>query len=322
MPNPSETFGFAYQVSKSGSTYTVVDSDGTTPKVDPLDTKVDIVDPNGDDGKIAPNDGVRVHDTKSDLLATGKYTYVGTASLDNGGGNGSGFVITDGSGNFFYITDDKYTGNLKNGNGTLTVDTHGITTVCFMPGTMIATPDGAAAVETLDIGQLVLTLDGEPAPIRWIGRQTVIRFFAGRNLPIRVKAHAIDENVPARDLLVSPAHALLVDGVLTQAGALVNGLSIVQERDVPATFVYYHVELDDHSLILAENVPAETFVDNVERAHFDNWSEHEALYPAGKSVMEMELPRAKAYRQVPKAVRERLSARAKAMFEGSAVSAA
>lgn len=316
MSNPSETFGFAYQLTKSGNTYTVVDSDGTTPKADPLDTKIDIVDPNGD-ATFTNGENVRVHDTKSDALATGKYTYVGTADL----ATGSGFIITDGSGDFFYITDDKYAGNVK--NGTLqNVDKSGTTTVCFMSGTMIATPDGAAAVETLDVGRLVLTLDGKSAPIRWIGRQTVVRFFAGRNLPIRIKAHAIADNVPVRDLLVSPAHALLVDGVLAQAAALVNGLSIVQERDVPATFVYYHVELDDHSLILAENVPAETFVDNVERAHFDNWSEHEALYPAGKHVMEMELPRAKAYRQVPKSVRERLSARAQSMLEQSTVSAA
>ncbi len=47
----------------------------------------------------------------------------------------------------------------------------------------------------------------------------------------------------------------------------------MRESKVPVTYTYYHVELDDHSLILAENVPAETFVDNVDRLGFDNWDE-------------------------------------------------
>ena len=49
----------------------------------------------------------------------------------------------------------------------------------------------------------------------------------------------------------------------------------VRETNVPKVFTYYHVEIDDHSLIMAENTPAETFVDN-DRLNFDNWAEHEA----------------------------------------------
>ena len=75
-------------------------------------------------------------------------------------------------------------------------------------------------------------------------------------------------------------------------------------------FIYYHVELDDHSLILAENTPAETFVDNVDRMNFDNWAEHQALYPEGKSISELPYPRAKAHRQVPVYIRVALAERA------------
>jgi hypothetical protein len=191
-----------------------------------------------------------------------------------------------------------------------------------MAGTAIATPEGSVAVEDLVIGQLVTTADGRTAPVRWIGRQTVVRRFAGDRLPIRILAGALADAVPSRDLLLSPSHALLVDGVLAQAGALVNGVSILREANVPPSFVYYHVELDDHALLLAENVPAESFVDNVERTVFDNWDEYQALYPQGRNVAEMDLPRAKSHRQVPKPLRDKLEARGEALYGARVDSAA
>ena len=100
--------------------------------------------------------------------------------------------------------------------------------------------------------------------------------------------------------------------MLIQAGALVNGTSVVRETDVPETFSYYHVELDDHSLILAEGVASETFIDNADRMAFDNWGEHLALYPGGRDIEEMPLPRAQSHRQVPEAIRRTLAARAAA----------
>jgi hypothetical protein len=188
---------------------------------------------------------------------------------------------------------------------------------------MVRTPDGEVSVESLKRGDLVLTVDGRIMPISWLGRQTVSTLFSDpmRVLPIRIKAGALAENVPSRDLLLSPDHAILVEGALIQAGALVNGSSIVRERNVPRVFTYYHIEVDDHSLILAENTPAETFVDNVDRLGFDNWAEHKALYPNGKPIEELPYPRAKSHRQVPVSTRVMLGARAQAIgaTESSAV---
>ena len=93
-----------------------------------------------------------------------------------------------------------------------------------------------------------------------------------------------------------------------------------REAAVPESFTYYHVELANHALILAEDVPAETFIDNVGRRTFDNWEEHEALYGAEASMPEMDLPRAKAQRQVPQAVRQQISMRA-ALLAGTAIAA-
>lgn len=194
----------------------------------------------------------------------------------------------------------------------VTLTTSVVVPLCFYPGTLIATPEGEVAVETLQIGDLVIRRDGTAAPIRWVGRNTVSMIFANkdRTLPIRIKKGALSENVPSRDLLVSPAHAVLVDDVLIQASALVNHTSIIREAGVPTVFVYHHIELADHSLIMAENTPNETFIDNVDRMAFDNWAEHEALYGDQVALVEMDLPRAKSQRQVPSAIRARIAHRA------------
>jgi hypothetical protein len=199
--------------------------------------------------------------------------------------------------------------------GTQSIGTLSLDVTCFYAGTMIRTPKGEVAVESLKPGDLVLTADGAAKKVNWLGKQTVSTNFSdpARVLPIRIKAAALAENVPARDLLVSPDHAMFVDGVLINASALVNGTSIVRETNVPRIFTYYHIELDSHSLVLAENAPAESFVDNVDRLRFDNWAEFEALYPEGKTVEELHYPRAKAHRQVPVYIRVALAERAQAI---------
>jgi len=195
--------------------------------------------------------------------------------------------------------------------------------ICFFAGTRIATPAGEVAVETLRAGDLVLTSDGDPRPVVWLGRQTVSRTFAdpARVLPIRIAAGALGENQPVRDLLVSPDHALLIDGVLVHAAALVNGTTIRRDAAVPTLFTYYHVELADHSLVLAEGVPAETFIDSAGRLAFDNWHEHVAARPDGASITELPLPRAKSQRQVPPAARARIAERARSLLGADAVAA-
>ncbi|WP_204623614.1 Hint domain-containing protein [Crenalkalicoccus roseus] len=196
-----------------------------------------------------------------------------------------------------------------------------IVPICFLPGTGILTPKGEVPVETLRPGDLVLTAEGEALPVRWVGRQTVSTRFADplRVNPIRIRAGALAENVPHRDLLVSPGHALCISGVLVQAGALVNGVSVLREAPPAEVFTYLHVELAEHRLLLANGAPAESFVDNADRGHFDNWAEHEA--GTGACVVEMDLPRARSHRQVPQAVRAALAARAAALSGEEAAAA-
>jgi hypothetical protein len=199
---------------------------------------------------------------------------------------------------------------------TLGQDTIDVT--CFYVGTGIRTPDGETAVEKLKPGDLVLTSAGVAAPVRWLGRQTISTIFSDklRVLPIRIKEGALSANTPCRDLLISPDHAIFLDGVLVQASALVNGVSIIREKNVPAKFKYYHVELGEHSLIIANGAPVESFVDNVDRLGFDNWAEHERLYPGGKTNAELPYPRAKSHRQLPNRLREALALRANELSGG------
>ncbi len=161
------------------------------------------------------------------------------------------------------------------------------TNPCYCPGTLIATDKGEVAVETLAIGDRLLTRSGEMRPIKWIGRRSYGgRFLMGRAdlMPIRIMAGALEDNVPARDLFVSPHHAMYIDGVLIETKDLVNGTSIVQSTHAESV-TYYHVELESHDVILAEGAWAESFLDEDNRGMFHNAHEYAALYPDEESVL-------------------------------------
>ena len=117
--------------------------------------------------------------------------------------------------------------------------------------------------------------------IKWIGRRAYDGRFVAANrrvLPIRVEAGSLAAGVPARDLFLSPEHALYIDGALVPAGLLVNGATIRQVESVDR-LEYFHLELERHDVILAEGAPAETFVDCDSRAMFQNAAEFAELYP-------------------------------------------
>jgi hypothetical protein len=158
---------------------------------------------------------------------------------------------------------------------------------------------------------LLKTFADEMKPVRWLGRSDVSMRFADhlRALPIRIKAGALGEHMPERDLLVSPCHAIFIGGILIQAGALVNGTTIFRERQVPEKFSYYHVELATHELLIAEGTPTESFVDNVDRMNFSNWAEREGISDP-EPIEEMSYPRAKSHRQVPMKIRRLIEDRA------------
>jgi Hint domain len=153
---------------------------------------------------------------------------------------------------------------------------------CFVSGTRILADGGEIAVEQLRIGDLVVTKSGETRPIKWIGRRSYSeRFTLGAKhlLPICVKAGALSDGVPRRDLWVSPNHALYLDGVLIGAGDLVNGISVVQAERF-ASLEYFHIELETHDVIISEGAFSETFIEDDNRSVFHNAHEFRTLYPS------------------------------------------
>jgi len=160
-----------------------------------------------------------------------------------------------------------------------TQDSSVYTPACFATGTRIETARGAARVEDLAPGDEVLTAAGERRPVVWVGRRRIRPARHARPLdvqPIRVRAHAFGHGLPRRDLILSPGHAVYMDGTLIPVGRLINGATVVQET--VEEVCYFHVELDAHDVLLAEGLPCESYLDDGNRATFANADEHVDLH--------------------------------------------
>ena len=160
----------------------------------------------------------------------------------------SNWVTADGNGN-----------NNPNGTG---FDIVLPPVVCFVAGARLATPDGPRPVEQLRPGDLVVTRDNGPRPLRWIGRRRVRA--AGRFAPVEFLAGAIGNAAPFR---VSPQHRVLLTGwraelhfgepeILVPAIALVDDHRVLRK---PGGVVdYVHILFDRHEIVGIEGALAES----------------------------------------------------------------
>jgi hypothetical protein len=143
----------------------------------------------------------------------------------------------------------------------------------ILAGTRIATADGDRPAEALRHGDSVLTMDKArtvPRPLRWVGRMQVDlarHLSPGRAAPVRILAGALAPGQPARDLLLSPDHAVLVEGSLFQAQALRNGATVAQPV-CGDKVLYVHLELARHGLLLAEDAAVESYLEVGNRGLF------------------------------------------------------
>jgi len=156
---------------------------------------------------------------------------------------------------------------------------------CFTRGTAILTPRGPVAVEALAEGDAVLTVrDSGPSERRvvWVGQRsfgTLATPLPERLRPVLIRADAFGPGVPERDLRLSPGHAIFAENHLIEAKHLINGATVVRDAAC-RTVSYYHVALDAHDILLAENLPAESYLDCGARESFVDFT-----LPKGKPIL-------------------------------------
>ena len=139
---------------------------------------------------------------------------------------------------------------------------------CFAEGMEVLMPKGGRRVEDLNVGDLVVTRDGAPQSIRWIGKAS--RPARDNFRPVCIKAGALGAGVPSKDLIVSQQHRMLfvspiaermtgTEEVLVPAIKLVDflGVELVNDWD---TVTYFHLLLDEHQIIYAHDAPTESLL--------------------------------------------------------------
>ncbi len=161
---------------------------------------------------------------------------------------------------------------------------------CYLQGTRIRTPDGLELIERLSIGSVVMTRDHGAQTIRWIGASNVQA--KGKQAPIKISSGALGNNIPSRDLYVSRQHRMLLVSKIAQrmfgtSEVLVPAVKLLDipgiendERDEEVT--YYHILLDRHEVIYAEDAPSESLLTGpgaLEALGKDAIEELEALFP-------------------------------------------
>ena len=195
----------------------------------------------------------------------------------------------------------------SNANALLSVSQIQTTLMCFCADTMIATPTGPRAVQDLAVGDVIYTVSGTTT-VKWLGEQAVdVQLTNPKKVnPICISAGALGAGLPLRDLIVSQDHAIEIDGLLINAGALVNNTTIRQVEQMPLSgFSYYHIDTGNHELLMAEGVAAESFIDYASRDSFEGQG------TATDVIAEMPLPRISSARMVPKAIKAKLAKGAK-----------
>ncbi|MBS1034296.1 Hint domain-containing protein [Gluconobacter cerinus] len=190
---------------------------------------------------------------------------------------------------YSYPSNDQVVVTLSNGN-TITLNIEGVKTtgfalvsdgnggslaeVCFLAGSLISIPSGTIAVEKLAVGDNVTAyVDGTETvrQVTWAGqaRCTVRPHLAldQAGYPVRILKNAIAEGVPFKDMLITAEHCLFFDGKFVPARMLVNGRSIFYDTSI-TSYDYYHIETADHSVIMADGMLTESYLDTGNRRAF------------------------------------------------------
>ena len=173
------------------------------------------------------------------------FNYSDTTYYVNGTSFLDGLVVGDAPGGAFFV--DEPAGQY----------TESVTfTQCLAAGTRIDTPDGPRPIETLRVDDPVLCHAGGSPVARPV--VAIRRWTLDDEAPVRIAAGAFADGAPSRDLVLSPDHAVFIDGLLFPARHLVDGRAV--RRDGRGRVTYHHLSVAGHDLVRAEGVLVETLL--------------------------------------------------------------
>ena len=184
------------------------------------------------------------------------------------------------------VTGPGVASEFTDNSNTATANTTGafdldVSAACYVQGTRILTARGEVPIETLVVGDRVVgVISGRLAAIVWIGHRRIdCRRHADPDavMPIEIAAGAFGANQPCRTLWLSRDHAVYIDGVLVPIHLLINGTTIAPRA--VETVTYWHIELAAHDAVLADGLPAETYLDTGNRSAFGNATAVTAVHP-------------------------------------------
>ena len=171
----------------------------------------------------------------------------GTVDYSNNSSFGGGGLVFSGA-----------TGNASS----FTVENTGV--VCFASGTRILTTEGERLIETLRVGDRIITRDNGVQTLRWIGKRDLSQTDLARNPklhPIHLSPKLTGGDLP---LIVSPQHGVVfnVDGEET----LVRAIHLARLQGGAARVMhgcrkvsYFHIMFEDHQIVFANGAPSESF---------------------------------------------------------------
>ncbi|MAM61616.1 Hint domain-containing protein [Maritimibacter sp. UBA3975] len=250
------------------------DADNGVLTIDGVDYNIQLADPDNTLVTVTYNGGANAANLSGDSGAS-QVVFIIASPL--GGGSDRYFMAVDDSvGDLPDITSiqvrsldwDPAGNDVK-----IDLDQNNNVTVCFAAGTRIDTPGGPCPVEDITPGDLVLTLDHGAQAVRWARAKTVPldnRMRDKRNAPVKIRRGSLGAGMPARDLIVSPQHRVLVASkiaerifgareILVPAKRLIGLPGITRHRK-DAQIIYCHLLFDRHEVIWADGAPAESLL--------------------------------------------------------------
>jgi len=166
---------------------------------------------------------------------------------------------------------------------------------CFLPGAEIRAGNKIIAIENIRIGDEIDVFGHDGVHSRkvvWVGKSHMTVKTGCRpstaGYPICIVQGAIADNVPYRDMRVTPEHCMFFEGKFFPVRMLVNDRTIYYDRDY-ASYDYYHVELEQHSVIMADGTLTESYLSTGHASFSRNESNrekswcHDAAFPLDTS---------------------------------------